>query len=224
MSPSQAMLGISILFLGLNIIMLTGAVNICETNVTLLSENWGRQKEIFNVTISFQNVTNETSFTLVPDWAALEISENIVNVVEDTEVNINMTGQYFYLYKLKISCTNEKYEEEVAYFEVPVGRTVTSNTVALVFQRIMTVSLAFAMLLMGCELKFEVVKSYLLRPLAPAAGMFCQYVCMPVMAYIIGYFILWDNVYARYGLILIGCSPGGSFSNFWAGRKNITNQ
>lgn len=152
----------------------------------------------------------------MPEWDMLEVSDNSFEVVEDAEVDMNMTSHQFYLYKVKISCLNLKSEEEAANFEVPVSRTVTSNTVALVFQRIMTVSLAFAMLLMGCELKFEVVKSYLLRPLAPAAGMFCQYVCMPVLAYVIGYFFLSDNIYARYGLILVGCSPGGSFSNFWA--------
>ena len=115
-----------------------------------------------------------------------------------------------------------------------MGRTQSENTIALVFQRIMAVSLAFAMLLMGCELKWEVVRSYLVRPLAPAAGMFCQYVgiswdlikiqyfstqvFMPVMAYLVGLLLLSErNVMARYGLILVGSSPGGSFSNFWTG-------
>ena len=82
----------------------------------------------------------------------------------------------------------------------------------------MAVCLAFAMLLMGCELDREVVKSYLLRPLAPAAGMACQYIFMPVMAYLVGLILLSDRlVMARYGLILVGSSPGGSFSNFWTG-------
>ena len=117
-----------------------------------------------------------------------------------------------------------------------MGRTQTENTIALVFQRFMAVCLAFAMLLMGCELQWEVVRSYLVRPLAPAAGMFCQYVriysssdliqlqyfytqiFMPVMAYLVGLVLLSDrNVMARYGLILVGSSPGGSFSNFWTG-------
>ena len=207
------------LFLGLDIVWCTYAANICGANVTLFSEKWGRQEEIFNVTISFQNIKNESIFYLGSDWEALELSENNFKVVEDTEIEINMTSHHVYLHKVKISCINENSEEEAAYFEVPVSRTVTSNIVALVFQRIMTVFIAFAMFLMGCELKFEIVKSYLMKPLAPSAGMFCQYVCMPVMAYAIGYFILRDNLYARYGLILIGCSPGGSFSNFWAGKK-----
>ena len=129
-----------------------------------------------------------------------------------------MISNQFYLYNVILSCKTNESHVESDVFEVPVSRTVTSNTIALVFQRIMTVSLAFAMLLMGCELKFEIVKSYLMRPLAPVAGMVCQYICMPVMAYLIGYIFLSDNIYARYGLILVGCSPGGSFSNFWAGK------
>ena len=41
---------------------------------------------------------------------------------------------------------------------------------------------------------------------------------MPVMAYLVGLILLSErNVMARYGLILVGSSPGGSFSNFWTG-------
>ena len=103
--------------------------------------------------------------------------------------------------------------------QVPVGRTQTENLIAKIFQRGMSVFLAFAMLLMGCELKFDIVRAYLRRPLAPVAGMVCQYLLMPVMAYLIGLVLMPDNVWARYGLILIGSSPGGSFSNFWTGLR-----
>ena len=113
--------------------------------------------------------------------------------------------------------------------QVPVGRTLTESFVALIFQRIMAVFLAMAMFLMGCELKFDIVRGYLRRPLAPMAGMFCQYVCMPVMAYLIGLAIIPSKfTMTRYGLILVGSSPGGSFSNFWTGRTgcpyNSTNK
>ena len=105
--------------------------------------------------------------------------------------------------------------------QVPVGRTLTESFVALIFQRIMAVFLAMAMFLMGCELKFDIVRGYLRRPLAPVAGMFCQYVCMPVMAYLIGLAIIPSKfTMTRYGLILVGSSPGGSFSNFWTGRAS----
>ena len=211
---------IILLFLGFNFFAHIEAVPLCGTNVSLTSENWGIESEIFNVTLAFQNVTQKTVFSLVPEWDKLAVSENTFEVMDDSEVEVNMTGQHFYLYKVKMSCLNEESQEESEYFEVPVSRTKIDTTVAIIFQRIMTAFLAFAMLLMGCELKFEIVKSYLVRPLAPAAGMLCQYVCMPIMAYVIGYLLLRENTFARYGLILVGCSPGGSFSNFWAGIIN----
>jgi len=193
-----------------------GASHICGADITLTSENWGVESEVFNVTLVFQNVTQKAVFKLKPEWDKLELSEDTFTVSEDSQVDINMTAQHFYLYKVKISCQNEKADEEFDHLDVPVSRTQVSNTLALVFSRFMQVVLAFAMFLMGCELKFEIVKAYVMRPLAPAAGMFCQYVCMPVLSYVIGYFFLRDNTYARYGLILVGCSPGGSSSNFWA--------
>ena len=75
------------------------------------------------------------------------------------------------------------------------------------------------MLLMGCELELKVVRSYLVRPLAPAAGMVCQYVFMPGIAYLAGLIIIPEReVMARFGLVLVGSSPGGSFSNFYTGE------
>ena len=101
-----------------------------------------------------------------------------------------------------------------------MGRTITESLIAKIFQRVMMVFVGFAMLLMGCELNFDIVRGYLRRPLAPFGGMFCQYVIMPVMAYLIGLLMMPDRIMARYGLILVGSSPGGSFSNFWTGTSS----
>lgn len=75
--------------------------------------------------------------------------------------------------------------------------------------------MAVAMFMMGCEMDLQIVVAYLRRPLAPALGMVCQYVFMPLVAYAIGLLLLSNQVWARYGLILVGCSPGGTSSNFW---------
>jgi len=196
---------------------LTQAENalICGLNVSLSSEKWGLQGEMFNVSLDVENVKQETDLLLSPSWNRLHISQNQFTITEDKTIEMNMTADHFYLYQLNVTCINKNITE-TAFFEVPVGRTLTENLVALIFQRIMSVFLALAMFLMGCELKFDIVRGYLRRPLAPIAGMFCQYVCMPVMAYLIGLAIIPDKfAMARYGLILVGSSPGGSFSNFW---------
>ena len=194
------------------------ALRLCDVKVNVTYDTIAAQGEPFNITLTFTNVTEEKVFSLTPEWDKLIINQSEIQLDKDSSIDVEMISNQFYLYNVILSCKTNESHVESDVFEVPVSRTVTSNTIALVFQRIMTVSLAFAMLLMGCELKFEIVKSYLMRPLAPLAGMVCQYICMPVMAYLIGYIFLSDNIYARYGLILVGCSPGGSFSNFWAGK------
>ena len=78
----------------------------------------------------------------------------------------------------------------------------------------MSIFLALAMLLMGCELKFDVVRAYLRRPLAPIAGMFCQYVCMPVMAYLIGLGMLEVSVRGNPLIQLVACYPGMYFDSW----------
>lgn len=182
--------------------------------VSLSSPKWGLEGEEFNATLVFENVTDVTSISLTPNWDRLTVSKTEIMVDKDMEIVLDMAASHFYLFTLNMSCSNSELREN-ALFEVPVGRTQTDNLIAKIFQRVMSVFLAFAMLLMGCELKFEVVRAYLRRPLAPVAGMVCQYLLMPVMAYLIGLVMMPDNVWARYGLILIGSSPGGSFSNFW---------
>jgi len=187
---------------------------ICGLFLSITQDDIGSEGEAFNVTLGFQNVTYKTNITLTPDWDRLKISDYEFVITEDIVMDLNMTASHFYLFNLNLTCHNENsWESHV--FEVPVGRTTTESLIAVIFQRVMSIFLALAMLLMGCELKFDVVRAYLRRPLAPIAGMFCQYVCMPVMAYLIGLGMLEDKIMARYGLILVGSSPGGSFSNFW---------
>ena len=59
------------------------------------------------------------------------------------------------------------------------------------------------------SLQLEVVRSYLVRPLAPAAGMLCQFLFMPGIAYMAGLLIIPEReVMTRLGLFLVGSSPG----------------
>ena len=174
----------------------------------------------FTVSLEIANLTTPTRFSLSPLWDCLVITPaQVLASPGHTLLSLNLTAGQFYLYQVNISCSHNLSQVEAAIFEVPVSRTRTQTTIALVFARSVNVFLAFAMLLMGCELEWAVVRSYLARPLAPAAGMFCQFVVMPVMAYLVGLLLLSDRtVMARYGLIVVGSSPGGSFSNFWTGE------
>ena len=49
----------------------------------------------------------------------------------------------------------------------------------------------------------------------------CQFLLMPVCAYLLGWLFLETN-YERLGLLLLGSSPGGANSNFWVSNSQIT--
>jgi len=188
---------------------------LCDTGVEVFAGNIAMEGEPFNVTIAFVNVTAENTFKLTSSWTKLNLSEYELHVTQDMNFTVAMTGANFYLYQVRMSCMDQELKEHFDNFDIPVGRTVIDNWLSYVFQKVMFVAIIFSMFLLGCELDFAIVRKYLSKPLAPAAGIFCQYICMPLMAYVIGYGFLRDNNYARYGLIIVGCSPGGTFSNFW---------
>uniref|UniRef100_A0A6G5ABV2 Putative sodium bile acid cotransporter n=1 Tax=Rhipicephalus microplus TaxID=6941 RepID=A0A6G5ABV2_RHIMP len=66
----------------------------------------------------------------------------------------------------------------------------------------------------GCQLDMHVVLSQIKRPVAPAIGMFCQFIFMPLISYGSSTLLL-QNPVTRLGLFTIGSCPGGIYSNFY---------
>lgn len=190
---------------------------LCDADVEVLTNEIPIEKNIFNVTFSFTNISKENLFHLMPSWDKLSVLQDTVLVDKSENISVSMIAEYFYLYQVQVSCVNNEEEEEVAMFDIPVGRTVIDSLLANIFQKLIFAGVVFTMFLLGCELNYEVVRSYLSHPVGPVAGMVCQYVVMPVAAYVWGYIFLRHSLYARYGLIIVGCSPGGTFSNFYTG-------
>ncbi|XP_059164949.1 ileal sodium/bile acid cotransporter-like isoform X2 [Physella acuta] len=65
---------------------------------------------------------------------------------------------------------------------------------------------------MGAKIDFEVVKSELRRPIAPAIGLCCQFIIMPMISFAVASSISLDPGIAL-GFLALGCAPGGSASN-----------
>ncbi|CAL1544816.1 unnamed protein product [Lymnaea stagnalis] len=65
---------------------------------------------------------------------------------------------------------------------------------------------------MGAKIDFDVVKAELKRPIAPAIGLCCQFLIMPMIAFGIASSIKLDPGIAL-GFFALGCAPGGSASN-----------
>ncbi|KAK6178491.1 hypothetical protein SNE40_013276 [Patella caerulea] len=68
---------------------------------------------------------------------------------------------------------------------------------------------------MGCKTELDVVISVLKKPVAPAIGFFCQYICMPLIAFAIAKLIKFDNPAVSLGIFACGICPGGGISNLY---------
>ncbi|XP_045584657.1 ileal sodium/bile acid cotransporter-like [Procambarus clarkii] len=83
------------------------------------------------------------------------------------------------------------------------------------FTYILSVLVVFNNIFLGTQLDLEIIMSVLKRPIGPVCGFVSQFTCMPVVTYGLVLVLFTDPV-QRLGLFLLGCSPGGIFSNLWA--------
>ena len=81
------------------------AQSLCGTNVSLVS-GWGLEGEEFNVTLTIENVTEQTNFSWSSNWDKLQIDLYHVSLSEDAQVDLKMNSSHFYLYEMNITCRN----------------------------------------------------------------------------------------------------------------------
>lgn len=119
--------------------------------------------------------------------------------------------------------------------ELMVRVTRDKDLISKIFVASVIVIVCLTYINMGSALDLDVVLEVIKRPVAPAIGIFCQYVVMPLVSFTflftsesshlfvfchfqlsfgIGYLLL-DKAYLRLGLFIFGCSPGGGASNMW---------
>ncbi|XP_037794303.1 ileal sodium/bile acid cotransporter-like [Penaeus monodon] len=84
-----------------------------------------------------------------------------------------------------------------------------------IFTWLMAVLVAILYLIMGATLDLEIVKGIIKKPVGPAVGVFCQYVLMPAISFLLGLALFPDDPLLRLGLFLNGSCPGGGASNMW---------
>ncbi|CAL1540661.1 unnamed protein product [Lymnaea stagnalis] len=101
-----------------------------------------------------------------------------------------------------------------------VGRAIVMvmqlpRTIDKVFRILLYIVIILATIGMGVSVELAVVKAVLRRPVAPLIGLGCQYICMPLLAYVIAHAIPQDNPAVSLGIFLCGVVPGGGMSNMF---------
>ncbi|XP_045607786.2 ileal sodium/bile acid cotransporter [Procambarus clarkii] len=128
--------------------------------------------------------------------------------------HLNITAIFIGFNKLHLVL----YDED----NVTVAEGAMEMTVLLSYQhitKIFTFIIAFLVgilyFCMGATLDLQVVKEIVKKPVGPIIGLFCQYVLMPLIAFVLGLILFSDDSLLRLGLFINGSSPGGGASNMW---------
>ncbi|CAL8083963.1 unnamed protein product [Calicophoron daubneyi] len=109
--------------------------------------------------------------------------------------------------------TREFNTTEVLGFPLTVRRY--KGVVQLMFRIVVILMVTLFVFTMGCELDLKILKEHIRRPVAPAIGFFCQFVIMPLLSFAIAMLIPIKKEFG-FGLLTVGCSPGGGASNAWS--------
>nr|XP_011446280.2 ileal sodium/bile acid cotransporter [Crassostrea gigas]XP_011446281.2 ileal sodium/bile acid cotransporter [Crassostrea gigas]XP_034339497.1 ileal sodium/bile acid cotransporter [Crassostrea gigas]XP_034339498.1 ileal sodium/bile acid cotransporter [Crassostrea gigas]XP_034339499.1 ileal sodium/bile acid cotransporter [Crassostrea gigas] len=85
-----------------------------------------------------------------------------------------------------------------------------------VFRVLIYIFIVFVTLAFGCKLDIDVVKENLRRPVAPAIGLCCQYILMPMIAFAIAKLVVPNDPAVALGIFISGVCPGGGVSNIYS--------
>lgn len=174
--------------------------------------------QVFNVTFSIDQELDDAILTMSSS------DPSVVRICRNTTVSLKqvVAGENFSttLEPLKIGYSDLKWDvSDLAANTSSRGihkmRVVREHTIFVMgFGAMIAILVALNNINVGCQLDKEVVLSQLKRPIAPAIGMFCQFIFMPLVSYGTALLLL-ENPVTRLGLFTIGSCPGGIYSNFY---------
>ncbi|XP_061188469.1 ileal sodium/bile acid cotransporter-like [Saccostrea echinata] len=126
---------------------------------------------------------------------------------------IGRTFLAFELRKIENMQHNESVEDYSMYHVVVFRKLGVFDTI---FRIVIYIFLVFITLAFGCKLDLEVVKENLRRPVAPAIGIGCQYILMPLIAFGIAKLVIPEDHAMGLGIFISGACPGGGVSNIYS--------
>lgn len=106
---------------------------------------------------------------------------------------------------LESNCTGHSYLVAVLRVPTPIQQS---------FPFLIAIIVAINYISMGCQIELMVIINSLKKPIPPLLGCACQFLFMPLVSYGMG-LLLMDSALMRFGIFLLGCSPGGNSSNLW---------
>lgn len=178
-----------------------------------------QENEDVVVQVMFATPGNRTVSLAIADTsvATVDLSKVYLNSeVNGTGFNVTVRGVF-------VSYTKIFFKTCLLENEVETNCTESSYLVAVLrsptvlqqsFPYLIGIIVSINYISMGCQIDVNLIITTLKKPLAPLLGIACQFLFMPLVSYGIGLLLL-ENALMRFGIFMLGCSPGGNSSNLW---------
>ncbi|XP_013785663.1 uncharacterized protein LOC106469698 [Limulus polyphemus] len=176
------------------------------------------------------------------EFSILPEDENVVKVAGSEKIILNISdifdgknstlfieGKFLGFTTLlwTVSLTTSINENETSLFAEPDGTVVTlwdgqyfvtvsrsESPSQILFVIILGILVVINNINMGCHIDVSLIIDVLKKPVAPLIGLASQFFFMPLASFGFG-LLLFNDLTWRLGLFTLGCSPGGTMSNFW---------
>lgn len=178
-----------------------------------------QENEDVVVQLTFTTPRNRTVSLASADTSVATV--DLSKVYLNSEVN--GTGFNFTVRGVFVSYTKVFFQTCLLENEVETNCTESSYLVAVLrsptvlqqsFPYLIGIIVSINYISMGCQIDVSLIITTLKKPLAPLLGIACQFLFMPLVSYGIGLLLL-ENALMRFGIFMLGCSPGGNSSNLW---------
>lgn len=172
-----------------------------DLHVTKYSSNFSNYVYIYVPTLfDFYISVNDTIH-----FPTKIVGLDVVNVTEEGAVLVGSSpGTYLV----------QVYYGEKVEFNFTVNVIVPEYKSQEILSAIIFAASFVTTLCIGCDVDIDDVRATVKKLSGPAIGLFLQVILMPATALFLAKFVI-VNVYVGFGLLLLGCCPGGTSSNLW---------
>ncbi|XP_036319494.1 sodium/bile acid cotransporter-like [Rhagoletis pomonella] len=213
-----------------------GTGDVTDVTDHLKSPIWYVQFEFEQLNMTMQQSRN-VSFTITdiesswgPDFELHVLNENdeviyidhvnmISSLVEGkTLLKGNFTANAIFLGYTSVHMELQKnsHEPQISQQLMKIIVTRPMNLIDIIFNVCIASFVIIIYVNFGAVLDLADLKAIVIRPVGPAIGLFCQFGVMPVLSFLIGYFLFREMIELRLGLFFLGVSPAGGASNMFA--------
>nr|XP_045606563.1 ileal sodium/bile acid cotransporter-like [Procambarus clarkii] len=165
----------------------------------------------------------EVMVVLDEDWKLDLINSRVVFTAEEVCARVNKTvgfsGFYWGLTKMTFFLTRNDLDPDfnntaILWDDLMITVDRRNKTLDTIFIYILSILVIINNIFLGSQLDVKIIKDVLRRPLGPLCGFLAQFTCMPLVTYGVVLALFSDPI-ERLGLFILGCCPGGVFSNLW---------